>query len=204
MVPEYFDSSIIKINKNGDQVISTTLDDGEKLITGESYKAVKDGVLLTKSHDVALTPIQDPNDPTTTMTLDETKTSTFSGTTEGYSNSGAETSHDERDEHTDSGVTATPDDEENDVEDRQENPTNSGAPATEDAPSADGEANSNEAPADADVPADGEIEKPGANESKEKWFAYAKAVSEARGETFPYEDDYEGVTKKTLTEQYGA
>lgn len=242
MVPEYFDSSIIKIDKDGDQVISTTLDEGEKLITGETYEEVRDGALLTKSHDVALTPIRDKDAPIPTMTLDATKTSTFSGTSEGYSNSGEEVSSDERDEVAESGyenreddaVETTDDDsddktetsendtvltldetktntvaaKEDDVDDeRQEAPTTSGAPATEDAPSEDGEPNSGEQPTEnTTVSTDGDdtVERPKDSESKEKWFKYAASVSAERGEDFPYENDYEGVTKSTLVEQYGA
>lgn len=243
MVPEYFDSSIVKINKDGDQVLSTTLDEGEKLVTGETYEEVRDGALLTKSHDVALTPIQDPDGPLTTMTLDETKTSTFSGTRDGYSNSGDETSHDKRDDITDSGVESAHDEtnpvegddsdksddstendtvltldetktntvvaKESDVDDeRQPAPTNSGAPATQDAPSEDGEANSGEQPTEnTSVSTDGDdsdsLQQPKRSESKEKWFKYAAAKHAQDGTEFPYADDYEGTTKETLVTEYG-
>lgn len=242
MVPEYFDSSIVKINKDGDQVLSTTLDEGEKLITGETYAEVRDGALLSKSHDVALTSIQDPNAPVPTMTLDATKTSTFSGTTDGYSNSGEDVSEDERDERTDSGVESVPDEsndpskddnddetsendtvltlddtktntvaaKESDVDDeRQPAPTNSGAPATQDAPSEDGEANSGEQPTEnTSVSTDGDdsgsLQQPKRAESKETWFKYAAATHEQNGTEFPYANDYEGTTKDTLVTEYGA
>lgn len=242
MVPEYFDSSIVKVNKDGDQVLSTTLDEGEKLVTGETYEQVRDGALLTKSHDVALTPIQDPDAPVPTMTLDATKTSTFSGTTEGYSNSGSDVSEDARDERTDSGVESVPDEsndpskdddsdtetsendtvltldetktntvaaKESDVNDeRQPAPTNSGAPATQDAPSEDGKANSGEQPTEnTSVSTDGDdsesLQQPKKSESKEKWFKYAAAKHAQEGTEFPYADDYEGTTKETLTSEYG-
>lgn len=219
MVPEYFDSSIVKINKDGDQVLSTTLDEGEKLVTGETYEEVRDGALLTKSHDVPLTPLAPADAPVSTMTLDATRTSTFGGSTAskdgdaGYSNSGEDTSYSDLDDKTTSGVKVDGAEEEaqrakeDDVTDeRQPAPTNSGAPATEDAPSEDGQPNSNEAPAEADDErADEDApERPSDSESKEKWYAYAEALSAHRGEEFKYADDYEGVTKKTLVEEFGA
>jgi len=70
MTTEHFSSSILKTNKKGQVVLSTYLEDGEKLYVTDPSQPV-------------LPPLQSgEGQAVTTMTLDETKTSTFSGTIE--------------------------------------------------------------------------------------------------------------------------
>lgn len=78
----YFESSITKIDKDGNFVLGTTLEKGEKLTTGETYKQVADGILETKSHDVAITSILDPEADSISMTLDPTFTNSILSTYE--------------------------------------------------------------------------------------------------------------------------
>lgn len=70
----YFDSSVVKIDKDGNQILSSTLDKGEKLANGQTYADVNKNGISSGLHTETIT--------TETMTVDETKTNTVLGEAE--------------------------------------------------------------------------------------------------------------------------
>lgn len=73
-----FDSTIIKIDKKGNQIPSTTLKKGEKLLTGETYREVVERLERTAVNEGGWTRIESDDEPLDAATLDPSGTSTIS------------------------------------------------------------------------------------------------------------------------------
>lgn len=82
-----YDWSIVKFNKDGARVISDTLEKGEKLVDGTTYKQERKRLEAERpeSSPFAQGSMEEQNDPDTTafaLTLDETQTNTKRDTDE--------------------------------------------------------------------------------------------------------------------------
>lgn len=74
----HFESSIVKIDKDGNRVVSNVLSPGERLVNGQTYKDVQKNGIQNDPRDTPSAPLSRDDDPKrfSGMTLDETGTST--------------------------------------------------------------------------------------------------------------------------------
>lgn len=169
-----YDSSIVKLDKDGNSLLSLTLEKGEKLVNGQTYKQELARLAAVNGPSVfaqgSMVEHNDPEKPAAAAKLDSTQTNTIrEGDDE---NATGEQPVETEPSHI---ATVTEDGNSTEIVTPDEDLLNRETPGAADATAQDG--------------------PPAKDASKEDWYEYAK--------TKGFDGEYETTTKKSFIEQYG-